>query len=461
MENNVKEESKISEYEIRDVDISIARKIDSDICEKYRVIPLKKQEGKILVLSYNASEESKHYLRFIYNTDIILKEVTKENYEYLKDVIFKVDSKDLDEYLIYNAIDRGASDIHFEPKQNEVDIRYRINGSLVLVHKIFLSEYLTLSSKIKLRANMDISEKRKPQDGKIVINHKSVKYDLRLSSIPLVYGEKLVIRILYCETFNYKLKSLGFSKDKVEVIRKMMALNTGLIIVTGPTGSGKSTTLYTILKEINKEDVNITTLEDPVEAVIPNINQMSLNKKLGINFSTGLKNILRQDPDVIMIGEVRDEETAHMVVRAAITGHKVYTTIHTATPREVFFRLEDMGVKPYLIRDSLIGIISQRLVKTLCKKCKREDKETFYKGNKVYKKVGCKLCNYSGYSGRKLVSSVYFLGREYGTEKIYNDRKCLSNISMKNDLESLIENGEIPYDDYLKFIEGEGLSECI
>ncbi|NFG23322.1 type II/IV secretion system protein [Clostridium botulinum] len=414
-----------------------------------------------MVLGYEIRDEAEEYLRFIYNNKIILKEISKQNYDYLRDIIFKVEDEDIESTLIYNAILRNASDIHFEPCEKEVDIRYRINGGLILVHKMLLSEYLILASKIKLKANMDISERRKPQDGKILINYDHNNYDLRVSSIPVVYGEKIVIRILYSENFNYKLEDLYYSKEKIELIKKIMSLKKGLVLVNGPTGSGKSTTLYTILKEINIEDINITTLEDPVEAIIPNINQMSLNKKLDINFSNGLKNILRQDPDVIMVGEVRDEETAAMSVRASITGHKVYTTIHTSTPREVFLRLEDMGIKPYLLKDSIVGIISQRLIKVLCENCKKEDNKNTYKGIKLYKSAGCSKCNYSGYESRKLISSVYFIDKEYDEIDIYKDKYCLSNIGMKDDLEKLLENGQISYENYVKFMEGEGLDEYL
>ncbi|AGF56415.1 type IV pilus assembly protein PilB [Clostridium saccharoperbutylacetonicum] len=201
-----------------------------------------------------------------------------------------------------------------EPQKNCVFVRYRINGTLVLVHKIEHKEYAVLVSKIKVKANMDITEKRKPQDGKIVVTYNNLKYDLRISSIPVVYGEKIVIRILYCDNFAYKLEDLGFTEDNVKLIRKIISIKNGLILACGPTGSGKSSTLYTILKELDSKSLNITTLEDPVEILLPNINQMSLNKKLNIDFSNGLRSILRQDPDVIMIGEIRDEETANMVV---------------------------------------------------------------------------------------------------------------------------------------------------
>lgn len=331
---------------------------------------------------------------------------------------------------------------------------------MILVHKIDASEYVTLASKIKLKANMDITEKRKPQDGKIIVEYENGKYDLRVSSIPLVYGEKLVIRILYCDNFDYKLEDLGFSEEEIKIIRKIISLNNGLVLVNGPTGAGKSTTLFTMLKEIDSKTLNITTLEDPVEIVLPNINQMSLNNKLNINFSTGLRSILRQDPDVIMIGEIRDEETAAMAVRASITGHKVYSTIHCKSAREVYARLENMGIKEYLLSDALVGIISQRLIKTLCHKCKVVDKENSTPKVTIYKKCGCKECNYSGYGGRQIVSAVYFLHGEKNKtiKEIRENNEYLSNDHMKEDLEKLLIEGKISNNDFMEFIEGERLN---
>lgn len=441
--------------------MQVAKRINKEVSEKYKIIPIREEKDGILVLTSKMTDESKEYLRFMYNERIILREISDYNYEYLKNIIFGTERKRLDEILIFNAIKDNASDIHLEPKNNYVDVRYRINGSLILVHKIDKDEYVTLASKIKLEANMDITEKRRPQDGKIIISYNDVKYDLRISSIPLIYGEKLVIRILYCDKFTYSLEDLSFSKEQIKIIRKIISLNTGFVIINGPTGAGKSTTLYTILKEIDKNNLNITTLEDPVEAIIPNINQMSLNKKMDIDFSTGLRSILRQDPDVIMIGEIRDEETAKMAVRASITGHKVYSTIHCKSPKEVYIRLQNMGIKPYEINDSLIGIISQRLVKTLCNDCKEVDEDRYNDEYVLYKKCGCKLCNYSGYSSRQLVSAVCFLEdrNKKKIEELYEDDNYLSNENMKQDLKSLLVKGKIPYDDYLNFLDGEGMCE--
>lgn len=294
-----------------------AKNLKKEICEKYKVIPIKENLNEIIVLAYEITEEAKEYLRFIYNKNIVIKEIEEKNYENLKNIIFGREDRALEDVLIFNAIKDKASDIHLEPQKNCVHVRYRINGSLILVHKIDASEYITLASKIKLKANMDITEKRRPQDGKIMVEYNEIKYDLRVSSIPLVYGEKIVIRIMYCDNFDYKLEDLGFSEDQIKIIRKIISLNNGLILVNGPTGSGKSTTLYTMLNEIDSKFLNVTTLEDPVEIVMQNINQMSLNNKLDITFSNGLRSILRQDPDVIMIGEIRDEETANMAVLLA------------------------------------------------------------------------------------------------------------------------------------------------
>jgi len=443
------------------VDLKTAKNLKKEICEKYKVIPIKENITEVIVLTYEETQEANEYLRFIYNKNIVIKEIEEKNYENLKNIIFGMEDRTLEDVLIFNAIKEKASDIHLEPQKNCVFVRYRINGTLVLVHKIDYSEYITLASKIKLKANMDITEKRRPQDGKIMVQYNDAKYDLRISSIPLVYGEKLVIRILYCDNFDYNLEDLGFSQEQIKLIRKIISLNNGMVLVNGPTGSGKSTTLYTMLKEIDSKSLNITTLEDPVEIVMQNINQMSLNNKLGIKFSNGLKSILRQDPDVIMIGEIRDEETADMAVKASITGHKVYSTIHCKSAREVYLRLENMGIKPYLLSDALVGIISQRLIKTLCDKCKEVDYKNSLNERTIYKKCGCKVCNFSGYGGRQIVSAVYFLQdkNKKNMQELYDDSTYLSNKNMKYDLENLLSQGKISNNDYLEFIEGERLNE--
>lgn len=242
-----------------------------------------------------------------------------------------------------------------------------------------------------------------------------------------------------------------------------MNVNTGLTIINGPTGSGKSTTLYCILNDLNKDEVNISSLEDPIEAVIPGVNQMSLNNTLNIDFAEGLRSLLRQDPDIVMLGEIRDEESAEIAVRASLTGHKVYSTIHTRDPREVYFRLEDMGVENYLIRDSLVGIISQRLIRLLCNKCKSKvgekvvDKENI----DIFKKCGCTECNYTGYSGRALIAAIHVIDKDMKNKikNIYNDTQMLSNTEMIENLNDLLKKGYISIEDYENFIEMEGIDD--
>ena len=451
----------IKEYSSREFDLKAAHCLSREICERYNVIPIKEDENNIFLIGCSVNEEEINYLKFFSKKNIVCEEVSIDNFNEIKNMILGSKESNIEENIIFRAIEDKASDIHFEPQTDWVNIRYRINGDLVLVHKISSKEYIKIISKIKLMGGMDIAEKRRPQDGKAVIKYNDKKYDLRLSTIPIVNGEKIVIRILYCDNFNYTLESLGFRKTKIDKVKKMINTRNGMVIICGPTGSGKSSTLYTILKELDASVLNITTLEDPVEVQMMNINQMSLNKKLGITFASGLRSILRQDPDIIMIGEIRDEETAEMAIRASITGHKVYSTIHCKSPEEVFMRLENMGIKNYMIKESIVGIISQRLIKVLCSHCKCIDDKNTFRNHKIYKKCGCELCQFTGYEGRKAVSSVCYynfgISKKGDNKTSINDN--LSNMSMKEDVEEMLINGMISYSDYIEFIEGERLDE--
>lgn len=450
---------KISLFEI---DLNIARRLGKNKVIEYGILPVKVKEDYILVFSDKISLDNKAEMEFIFNKKVHLKEMKTE---YIQDLIYKSflgEEENLLEIILSKAVIERASDIHFEPQREDVYIRIRIDGLLVPFVKIRSQEYQKLLSKIKILGNMDITEKRRPQDGKALIEISEREYDLRLSTVPIVYGEKLVIRILYGEIFDYDISKINMSEYQRKKLNKMIATKNGLIIINGPTGSGKSTTLYSILKEINKKEINITTLEDPVEVLIGGINQVSLNRKANITFSTGLRSILRQDPDVLMIGEIRDEETANMAVTASLTGHKVYSTIHTKTPKEVYFRLEDMGVKPYLIRDSLVGIVSQRLIRVLCSKCKEEDENVKIDGKKMklFKANGCNNCNYSGYKGRKSVSSVAYIDEKIKkiTSNIFQEIIELSNDEMIENLKYLLEKGFISCIDYNNFLLEEDLN---
>ncbi|MBO6138379.1 MAG: Flp pilus assembly complex ATPase component TadA [Lachnospiraceae bacterium] len=312
--------------------------------------------------------------------------------------------------MIEQAIRQRASDIHIEPMPEKVRVRYRIDGALY--ERISYSNKLlpAIVARIKVTGGMDISEKRKPQDGRITQIVDKREYDIRVSSIPTVYGEKIVLRIASKNALMRRKEELGLSESDVQKFDSILKHPHGIILVTGPTGSGKSTTLYTALSELNREDVNIITVEDPVEANIDGINQIQVNNKADLTFANALRSILRQDPDIIMIGEIRDSETAEIAVQASITGHLVVSTLHTNSTASSVSRLVDMGVEPYLLSDALVGVIAQRLVRRLCPFCRRKRKPDSYEkvilglkpdaGNDIYEPGGCPQCDNTGYKGR-------------------------------------------------------------
>ena len=311
--------------------------------------------------------------------------------------------------LIEQAIRQRASDIHIEALENKVRIRYRIDGALYERMVYDNSLLPAISTRIKILGGMDISEKRKPQDGRMSIMVDRQDYDIRISSLPTVHGEKIVMRISSKLNLTRNKKELGLPPDEMERFNHMLASPFGIILVTGPTGSGKSTTLYTALSELNKEAVNIVTVEDPVEADIEGINQVQVNNKVDLNFASALRSILRQDPDIIMIGEIRDRETAAIAVQASITGHLVVSTLHTNNAVGTLNRMADMGVERYLIADSVVGVIAQRLVRKLCSHCKKmrpatsEEKRVLRMNTQedvnVYEPCGCDFCSHTGYYG--------------------------------------------------------------
>lgn len=312
--------------------------------------------------------------------------------------------------LIEQAVRERASDIHIEPFETEVRVRFRIDGALREIITYDVSMLNAITARLKIMSNMDISEKRKPQDGRITIMVDGREYDIRVSNLPTCFGEKVVMRIASKEGFKKEKKDLGLTDEDLVKFDNILKNPHGIILVTGPTGSGKSTTLYTALSALNTEDVNIITVEDPVEANIDGINQVMVNVKAEMTFANALRSILRQDPDIIMIGEIRDGETAEIAVRASITGHLVVSTLHTNSTANTVSRLIDMGVEPYLIADSLVGIIAQRLVRRLCPECKKPHQVTMREKYElslppdqeftIYEPVGCQNCGGSGYYGR-------------------------------------------------------------
>lgn len=312
--------------------------------------------------------------------------------------------------IIEKAARQRASDIHIEPMETYIRVRYRIDGALYERMRYSPSVLSSIIARIKIIGGMDISEKRKPQDGRITQMVDRVEYDIRVSILPTVYGEKVVMRLAMKTALNRDKSQLGLKGYEMEQFEYILKNPHGIMLVTGPTGSGKSTTLYTALSELNTEDVNIITVEDPVEANIDGINQVQTNNKADLTFASALRSILRQDPDIIMIGEIRDQETASIAVQASITGHMVVSTLHTNSTASTVTRLEDMGLESYLIADSVVGIIAQRLVRRLCPACKVPKQATADEKKlmnipetqelTIYEPCGCPQCADTGYKGR-------------------------------------------------------------
>ncbi len=321
--------------------------------------------------------------------------------------------------LINQAIDDHCSDIHIEPQEDGLLVRYRIDGVLHVFQKAPKAMTQGVISRIKVMSDMDIGERRKPQDGRITVKHNGQKVDLRVAALPTVWGEKIVMRILSTPSGNLKVEDLNFSHRNFDVFSKAYNRPYGLVLVTGPTGSGKSTTLYATLGDVAKPEINIITVEDPVEFRMRGINQVQVNNKAGMTFAAALRSILRADPDVVLIGEIRDQETANIAIEASLTGHLVLSTLHTNDAPSAVTRLTEMGVEPFLLSSSLAAVMAQRLARRLCKKCKRQDTATEAELRTlgvphmpdtplptIWRPVGCLECANTGYSGRVAIQQV-------------------------------------------------------
>ena len=354
--------------------------------------------------------------------------------------------------LIEQAIRQRASDIHIEALEEKVRVRYRIDGALYEKMVYDNSLLPAIATRIKIMGGMDISEKRKPQDGRMTVTVDRQEYDIRISSIPTVHGEKIVMRLSSKLSLTREKKQLGLSEEELAHFDHMMSSPYGIIFVTGPTGSGKSTTLYTALSELNKEAVNIVTVEDPVEADIDGINQIQVNPKVDLTFASALRSILRQDPDIIMIGEIRDQETASIAVQTSITGHLVVSTMHTNNAVGTLNRIADMGIERYLVADSMIGVIAQRLVRKLCPHCRKKRLATVEEKRllrvapeaetEVYEPVGCNFCNHTGYFGRIGVFEIMEVNEEIRTLISTNaGTEELIAAAKRNGMRTLRENG--------------------
>ncbi len=432
------------EFNVLSLDPNISKDIEISFLKDNRVLPIALNEKTVTIAIDNPSSfQEALNMRHFYSLEVEIVLITSEymdkglsNLETKRKqnealIDFKNDKRNnldvpeelrivdapavqLADSILREAVVSQASDIHIEPFEDEVKIRFRIDGILVVNNTINKTIYQSVLARFKIIGNMNIAERRIPQDGKIRKEINGIEVDFRISTIPTIHGEKIVIRIFDKTTQTLGFEFLGANKRQEETLRRIISKPYGILLVTGPTGSGKSTTLYTFLKELNKGPVNITTVEDPVENVIDGLNQVQVNPKANLTFSTALRSILRQDPNIIMIGEIRDEETAQIAIRAAITGHLVLATLHTNDAIGSFDRLVDMGAPNYLVADAMIGAIAQRLVRKLCPKCKEEREitksEMHYLGIKTKVKImhpkGCPLCNHTGYSGRTAVFEI-------------------------------------------------------
>lgn len=351
--------------------------------------------------------------------------------------------------LINEAKSLKSSDIHVETYEGKCRVRIRIDGMMVERYLLSKEDYPALINKIKIIANLDIAEKRLPQDGRINFKHQDQQFDIRVSILPTLYGEKVVLRLLNNGATDIDLNSLGFSKGDLENYLQGVKRPNGILLISGPTGSGKTTTLYATLKLLNKETRNILTIEDPIEYTMEGINQVQLKESIGMSFSVALKTFLRQDPDVIMVGEIRDSETANMAIRAALTGHLVLSTIHTNSAWGTVSRLIDMGVPSFLLANTLNTTAAQRLIRMLCPNCKKIanfNEDLFPKQFKPYHQItqhylpqGCEECYYTGYKGRKAVYEVISIDREIGYA-IKSANPDINEILKERGIQTLAEN---------------------
>jgi len=442
----------------------ILNKIPQEILKRHLIAPVSYQDGKLTVVMINPFNQSAiNELRFASKIDNIvsyaapkktIEDILNRLYPQTQDILEEISevseieieaseselsldaiSREAGEapivrlanFLVMEAVNLGASDIHIEPQEKKLVVRYRVDGVLRVFHEFPINIKDALTARFKIMANLDISERRKPQDGRIRAKIGNKKVDLRVSTVPVVYGEKIVMRIQEAEKYlSVRLEDLGFEPDDLEKFRKAIWTPWGMILVTGPTGSGKTTTLYAALMERNKPDVNIMTAEDPVEVSIPGLNQVQVNERIGLTFASVLRAFLRQDPDIILIGEIRDMETAEIGIRAALTGHLVFSTLHTNDAPSSITRLIDMGIEPFLVGSSLILVVAQRLIRKLCPKCKLVDDTprealvrlgvlksldediTIYKANPE----GCEECKGTGYKGRTAVHEILEVDEE-------------------------------------------------
>lgn len=434
---------------------------------------MRAQNGTLKFKSDKVSKALEQELEIVLNKKIQLVAADTEDIQHYLSVNFRQRnsnksedlhySTDFLEKLLLTAKEIGSSDIHFEPYETKCRVRFRLDGKLREQFIITLQEYPIIVNKLKIQAGLDISEKRLPQDGRITIKTNSDEFDIRVSSLPTLHGEKIVLRILSKDANTINLNELGFTDEELKTYKETVRKPNGIILISGPTGSGKTTTLYATLKLLNTDDTNILTIEDPIEYTLEGVNQVQLKENIGLDFASTLRTFLRQDPDVIMVGEIRDAKTANMAIRAALTGHLVLSTIHTNSAWATISRLIDMSIPSFLIASTLNVSVAQRLVRKLCSNCKKETsitKDLFPSNFEIPKSisshftaVGCNQCYHTGYQGRKAIYEIIPITKELVNHIKQNDLEIDTYIkdndigTLKSNAIQLVQEGETSIDE--------------
>lgn len=473
-------------FEIKDI-------FGENYCRKNFIAPAREEGNSLVFYSIHIDDILKYNLEQKLQREVILEESSKEKVLEELDKIYKDEKKDflledinsnyedllvigdeekedspavrLLDYILRESIEKNASDIHIEPRFEKIVVRIRIDGALNKLIELPKKIYPHLVTRIKILSGLDISEKRLPQDGRFSFTFSEEKIDIRVATTPTGNAEKIVLRILDIQRISYTPEGIGLLNGNYEKVMSLISQPSGLILICGPTSSGKTSTLYTLLRKIQNEELNIMTIEDPIEYKIDGINQIEVNPNTGLSFEKGLKAILRMDPDKIMIGEIRNEDTAHIAISSSITGHLVLSTLHTESSPASIGRLIDMGIEPYLISAGLIGVISQRLIRKLCPHCREKIKNTnpLIDSEYIYRAKGCSKCN-GGYKGRIAVFEIMIIDSEI--RDMISRKENVKNIknlaiekgmnTLSSEILKLIEKGETSFDEYYKNIHTVG-----
>ncbi|QXP72525.1 type II/IV secretion system protein [Tenacibaculum sp. AHE15PA] len=446
---------------LQETPTEIIQSITAELAHSYRIVPVKNTDSSFTFLTDNSNFNSlQQELKIILGKEIFLEEERSEiieaflqkNYRKRERTNSTTTLQYSEDFLlntIHEAKELGSSDIHFEAFEEQNRVRFRIDGKLLERYIISNNEYPKIINRIKIMGGLDISEKRLPQDGRINLSSDNEDFDIRVSSLPTLHGEKLVLRILSKGNLTACLSSLGFTETELETYKKAIKKPNGIVLISGPTGSGKTTTLYATLKLLNTNDTNILTIEDPIEYTLEGVNQVQLKENIGLDFASTLRTFLRQDPDIIMVGEIRDVATANMAIRAALTGHMVLSTIHTNSAWATISRLIDMGIPPFLIASTLNISVAQRLIRKLCNSCKKAEEVS---NNKLsiehqrqhriknhYVATGCSECYQTGYKGRKAIYEIIPITKEL-VLNIQEKELDISEYLMKNKIATLQSN---------------------